>query len=58
MQRYVVRYAATLPAVPTRAETMRCLRAIEPDRDRRHVAWCVIAAMVARSLRRRRLLLR
>ncbi|MBL8756013.1 MAG: hypothetical protein JNK15_22150 [Planctomycetes bacterium] len=56
MQRYVRRHAATLPAVPTRCETMRCLRAIEPDRDRRHAAWRAIAATVHRALRRRRLL--
>ena len=53
MQRYWVRHRAQLPAVPSRAETMRCLAAIEPDRDRRHDLWRRLQRQLARALRRR-----
>lgn len=56
MQRYLVRHRARLAAVPTRAETMRCLAAIEPDRAARHEWWRLLARRLAAALRRRRLL--
>lgn len=56
MQRYFLRHRAQLPAIPSRAETMRCLRAIEADRDLRHDLWRHLQRKVARALRRRRFL--
>jgi hypothetical protein len=56
MQRYFVRHRGQLPAMPSRAETMRCLRAIEPDRQARHERWRRLQRQLARALRRRRLL--
>lgn len=55
MQRYFVRHKAQLPAVPTRAETMRCLRAIEPEAARRHETWRRLARQLSRALRRRQI---
>lgn len=56
MQRYWVRHRAQLPTLPSAAETMRCLRALEADRDRRHDLWRLLQQKLARALRRRRLL--
>jgi len=53
MQRYLVRHRAHLPALPTRAETMRFLKALGLDKDARHAAWRRLAAKLERSLRRR-----
>jgi 3-deoxy-D-manno-octulosonic acid kinase len=53
MQRYFVRHKAQLPAVPTRAETMRCLRSLEPDLERRHDLWRRLCRQLARALRQR-----
>ncbi len=58
MQRYQVRHRAQLASTTSRAETMRCLRSLEPDRQRRHELWRRLAAKLARALRRRRLLAR
>jgi tRNA A-37 threonylcarbamoyl transferase component Bud32 len=56
MQRYHVRHRGVMAAAPTRAETMRALRALEPDRERRHAWWRTLAGKLSRALRRRRLL--
>jgi len=53
MQRYVVRHRARLPAVPSRAETMRFLRALGLERDARHDTWRRVQAKVRRALARR-----
>ncbi|MEO6595665.1 MAG: lipopolysaccharide kinase InaA family protein [Planctomycetota bacterium] len=53
MQRYVIRHRDRLAAVPTRAETMRFLRALGLDRDGRHEAWRRLANKLAVALRRR-----
>jgi hypothetical protein len=58
MQRYQVRHQARLAATVSRAETMRCLRVLEPDRARRHALWRRLAGKLARALRARRLLAR
>lgn len=54
MQRYVERHRTRLPAVPTRGETMRFLRALFADRDERHAAWRRLADKLRASLRARR----
>jgi len=54
MQRYVVRHRRTLPAVPTRAETMRFLRAMGHERDARHALWRRSATKLRRIERSRR----
>lgn len=54
LQRYAVRHRAKLPAVPSRAETMRFLRALGLERDARHAAWRRVAEIVRKALRRRR----
>ncbi len=56
MQRYIAAHRAQLPAVPTRAETMRCLCALVPDRAERHALWRRLAVRVQRAMLRRRLL--
>lgn len=53
MQRYLLRHRQKLAAVPTRAETMRFLRALWPDRGARHAAWRRLAAKLRASLRLR-----
>lgn len=53
MQRYVVRHRRRLAAVPSAAETMRFLRALEPTRQERHRAWRRLRARLERSLARR-----
>ena len=53
MQRYVVRHAGKLAAVPTRAETMRFLRALVADRAARHAVFREVAVRLQRDLRRR-----
>ncbi len=53
LQRYQVRHRTQLAAVPSRAETMRGLRAIEADREARHELWRRLAEKVSRALRRR-----
>ncbi|MBX3464566.1 MAG: hypothetical protein KF830_15460 [Planctomycetes bacterium] len=58
MQRYLVRHGPRLAAVPSRTETMRCLRALGLDRPARHDAWRRIARRVQRALGRRRWLAR
>ncbi len=58
MQRYVVRHRQRLPAVPSRTETMRCLRALGLGRDERHATWRRVAAKVLRAVTRRRWLRR
>lgn len=55
MQRYVVRHRQKLLAVPTRAESMRFLRALGLSREQRHVAWRRLCAKLRRALGRRRL---
>jgi len=54
MQRYVIRHRRTLPAVPTRAETMRFLRATGADRAARHATWRRLCAKLRRVERARR----
>lgn len=54
MQRYVVKHRSKLPTVPTRAETMRFLRGLGLDRERRHVAWRSLHGRVERAMQRRR----
>lgn len=56
MQRYIALHRAQLPAVPTRAETMRCLCALAPERADRHALWRRLARRLQRALLRRRLL--
>jgi len=58
MQRYVVRHRQRLAAVPTRAETMRFLRALGLELDARHDTWRRVAAKVRRAIGRRRWLRR
>lgn len=53
MQRYLQRHRAKLAAVPSRAETMRFLRAMWPERVARHAAWQRLAAKVRAALRLR-----
>jgi hypothetical protein len=53
MQRYIERHRGSLLAVPTRAETMRCLRAFWPERSARHAAFRNLQRLVTRALRRR-----
>lgn len=53
MQRYLLRHRHKLAAVPTRAETMRFLRALWPERDARHAAWRRLATKLRASLRLR-----
>lgn len=48
MQRYVIRHRRTLPAVPTRAETMRFLRGMGADRTTRHATWRRLFAKLRR----------
>lgn len=52
--RYTVRHRTKLPAVPSRAECMRCLRALGFDAPARHDAWRRIRKVVESALRRRR----
>lgn len=52
--RYVVRHRSKLPAVPSRGESMRCLRALGLEREARHEAWLRIRTIVEKALRRRR----
>jgi len=54
MQRYAVRHRSKLPAVPSRSETMRCLRALGLEGAARHEAWRRIAELVRKAQRRRR----
>ncbi len=54
MQRYVVRHRTKLPTLPSRAETMRFLKALGLDLNARHAAWRRLAAAVGKALRRRR----
>ena len=56
MLRYLQKHKAHLPAAPTRAETMRCLVALVPDRELRHATWRALDRTVGRAMRRRRLL--
>ena len=53
MQRYVLRHVGKLAAVPTRAETMRFLRAILSERELRHATWREVAKRLHRALLRR-----
>jgi hypothetical protein len=53
MQRYVLRHAARLPTLPSRGETMRCLRAIVADRGIRHALWRRLARELAKVRARR-----
>jgi hypothetical protein len=53
MQRHLVRHRRSLPALPTRAETMRFLRGLGLDRQQRAAAWRVLAGKLKRSLARR-----
>ncbi|MGB3967223.1 MAG: lipopolysaccharide kinase InaA family protein [Planctomycetota bacterium] len=55
MHRYWLRHRQQLPARASGPERMRCLRALEPDREARHELWRRLARKVARALRRRRL---
>ncbi len=55
MQRHLLRHRTRLAAVPTRAETMRFLKALGLDRAARHAAWRRLAAKVRRALGRRAL---
>jgi len=55
LQRYWLRHRQHLPATPSRAERMRCLRSLLPDRDARHDWWRRLAKAVAAAVRRRRL---
>lgn len=48
LQRYWRKHRAALPACATRAETMRGLAAIVPERGERHAAWRRIAAAARR----------
>lgn len=56
MQRHIVRHKPRLAAVPTRAETMRFLRAFGLERAERHAAWRRLAEKLRRSLGRRSLI--
>lgn len=56
LQRHLVRHRGQLASLPSACETMRCLRALLPDRATRHVKWRQLAELVARAIRRRRLL--
>lgn len=58
MQRYVVRHRQRLPALPTRSETMRFLRALGLERAERHAVWRRVGEQVRRALGRRRWLRR
>lgn len=58
MQRYVVRHRQRLPAVPSRSETLRFLRALGLTRDERHALWRRVAQQVERAVGRRRWLRR
>ncbi|MBL9079705.1 MAG: phosphotransferase [Planctomycetes bacterium] len=58
MRRYVVRHQKRLAAVPTRAESLRFLRALGLDRRERHELWRRVDAQVQRTVRRRRWLRR
>jgi 3-deoxy-D-manno-octulosonic acid kinase len=58
MQRYVVRHRQRLAAVPSRAETMRFLRALGLDRTARHDTWRSVQEKVRRAVGRRRWLRR
>jgi len=53
MQRYLLRHRAKLAAVPSRAETMRFLRASWPERVARHAAWQRLATKVRAAMRLR-----
>jgi len=53
LQRHLVRHRQRLPAVPTRAETMRFLRALGLPRAERKVVWRRLATSLARQLRQR-----
>jgi 3-deoxy-D-manno-octulosonic acid kinase len=44
MQRYLLRHGPRLAAVPTRSETLRFLRQVEPERAARHALWRELAA--------------
>lgn len=48
-QRYWAKHGATLPALPSRGETMRGLVALVPDRDARRALWRKLAAAAARG---------
>lgn len=47
MQRYLLRHARGLAAVPTRAESMRFLAALGCDREQRHGLWRTVAGRLA-----------
>jgi 3-deoxy-D-manno-octulosonic acid kinase len=47
MQRYLLRHARGLAAVPTRAESMRFLAALGCDREQRHGLWRTVARRLA-----------
>lgn len=53
MQRYLERHRDRLDAVPTRAETMRLLRALGLDRGERHRVWHRVARAVRAAVGRR-----
>ncbi len=44
MQRYLDKHRAALAAAPSKAETMRFLAVLEPDRRRRHALWRAVQA--------------
>ncbi len=52
LQRYWRKHRAKLPACASRAESMRGLAALLPERPERHAAWRRIAAAAARGLGR------
>jgi hypothetical protein len=54
LQRYWLKHRATLAARPSRAETMRALRQIAPDRAERHALWRRLARALRRQQIRRR----
>ena len=54
MQRHVLRHRRTLPAVPTRTETMRFLRAMGLDREVRHAKWRLLRTRLLRVGKERR----
>jgi 3-deoxy-D-manno-octulosonic acid kinase len=49
LQRYWLKHRATLAARPSRAETMRALRQIAPDRAERQALWRRLARRLARA---------
>ena len=44
MQRYLDKHRAALAEAPSKAETMRFLAVLEPDRRRRHALWRAVQA--------------